>query len=260
MKVHVVLQPPKTKRNSLKHSNLNASKTEQVHSGCLICKGELIYTPTFLSEEKCVVCGLSKETNVKCVNNHYICDKCHSNEILGIVEQVLIESTMIDPIKLAARVFELPNLNMHGPEYHSIVPGVIVTAYQNKTEKRDVFKINEAIRRGKDTKGGSCGFNGNCGAAVGTGVAVSIIEGATPMSKTGRGNAMLTTGNALIKVSKYEGPRCCKRDSIASIESFMESTHYFEGLQKTNYICKQHKYNKSCMGIKCTYFPLKTSL
>lgn len=238
-----------------RNTNLLTSTKGNIRSGCLICQGELIYSPKTQSEEKCMVCGLTEETNVKCINGHYICDECHSGEILGVIEQILTESSLIDPIMLAQQIFELPNLYMHGPEYHSIVPAVLVTAHQNKTGNRDILKIKEAIRRGKDTTGGSCGFNGNCGAAVGTGVAISIIEGATPMSKAERGNANRATGYALLEVSKYDGPRCCKRDSIASIESLIATTSYFEGIEGSNYICKQYKNNKDCIGIKCPYFP-----
>ncbi|HEY5587943.1 MAG TPA: DUF5714 domain-containing protein, partial [Candidatus Paceibacterota bacterium] len=124
----------------------------------------------------------------------------------------------------------------------------------------EISKIKEAIRRGKDTKGGSCGFNGSCGAAVGTGTAVSIIEGVTPMSKAERGNANLATGYALIEISKHGGPRCCKRDSITSIESFVNITKYFNDIKKTNYVCKQYKNNKDCIGIKCPYLPKKVML
>ncbi|WP_291633163.1 DUF5714 domain-containing protein [Clostridium sp.] len=242
------------------NSSCCSCEPDEIKSGCVICEGKLIYTPETLTLEKCMICGSIIETNVKCVNDHFVCDKCHSSEILGVVEQILLESSLQDPIKLAEKIFELANLNMHGPEYHSIVPAVLVTAYQNKTGNRQVSKIKEAIRRGKDTKGGSCGFNGSCGAAVGTGTAVSIIEGVTPMSKAQRSNANLATGYALIEISKHGGPRCCKRDSITSIESFINTTKYFNDMEKTNYICKQYKNNKDCIGIKCPYLPKKNML
>ena len=133
---------------------------------------------------------------------------------------------------LAQKVFELPGLNMHGPEYHSIVPAVLVAAWQNLAGKKDASKIMEGIRRGKDIKGGACGFNGNCGAAVGAGTAVSIIESVTPMAKSERGAANIATGSALLEIDKYGGPRCCKREAITSIESFIQTTGYFKALRQ----------------------------
>lgn len=234
-------------------SSINMSKNT---AGCILCGSELVYT-TAPHTETCELCNKSFTANVKCSQGHYVCDSCHSMDILGKVEQLLANSTSEDPVELAENIFSLSELNMHGPEYHSITPAVLVTAYQNLSGSRDLSKIREAIRRGKDTKGGSCGYNGSCGAGVGSGVAVSIIEGATPMSKTIRGNANLATAYALLEIGKYGGPRCCKRDSMLSIESFIKSTDYFRDLLKKNHVCKQYKRNKDCLGIRCPYFPVK---
>ncbi|MHB1394790.1 MAG: DUF5714 domain-containing protein [Clostridia bacterium] len=231
-----------------------SGKTE----GCIICEKELIYR-TDTANERCMICGQSYETYVKCPEGHYVCDRCPSADILGNVERLLVNNSIEKPVELAEKVFELPGLNMHGPEYHSIVPAIIVTAYRNITGNRDITKIKEAIRRGKDTKGGSCGFNGNCGATVGTGIAVSILGNATPMSKVERGNANKATSFALLEISKHGGPRCCKREAITAIESFMHITSYFENVEKHEYQCVQYTKNKDCIGIKCPYFPKKYS-
>ena len=225
--------------------------------GCLICGSELVYTSNAPSKEICSICGLQFHTYVKCPQGHFVCDTCHSLDILGKVEQLLAASDEKNPAALAQKVFELPGLNMHGPEYHSIVPAVLVSAWQNLTGRKDASKIREAIRRGKDIKGGACGFYGSCGAGVGAGTAVSIIESATPMSKDERGAANMATGYALLEIGRHGGPRCCKRDAITSIESFMQTTGYFNGLQEKEYICKQYGKNKDCIRQKCPYFPAK---
>lgn len=232
---------------------LNASKST---AGCIICGSRLVYT-TEPHTETCILCNKSFEASVKCSQGHYICDTCHCKDILGKVEQLLANSSSKDPIELAESIFSLPEFNMHGPEYHSIVPAVLIAAYQNLSGSRDFSKIREAIRRGRDTKGGSCGYNGSCGAAVGSGVAVSIIESATPMSRVNRGNANLATAYALLEIGKYGGPRCCKRDSMLSIESFINSTDYFKDLSKKSHVCTQYKQNKDCLGIRCPYHPAK---
>ncbi len=228
-----------------------SKKTE----GCMICGQELEYSSDSTSKELCDICGNTFETHVRCPNGHFICDTCHSLDILGKVEHLLISSSETNPVKLVQKVFELPGLNMHGPEYHSIVPAVLVTAHQNISGKKDSLKIKEAIKRGKDIKGGSCGFLGNCGSATGAGIAVSIIEGATPMSSSKRGNANIATGHALLEIGRHGGPRCCKREAITSIESFMNVTDYFNGIPKSEYVCKQYGKNKDCINAKCPYFP-----
>lgn len=243
-------------------SNNKAVKTElcsccepRETEGCLICGCELLYSFDNPSKETCDICSLEFETYVKCPEGHYICDVCHSLDILEKVEQLLTVSSESNPIVLAQRVFELPGLNMHGPEYHSIVPAVLVAAYQNLSSNKDTSKIKEAIKRGRDIKGNSCGFLGNCGSGVGAGIAASIIEGATPMSRKERGAANRATGYALLEISKYEGPRCCKREAITSIESFMNVTEYFNSLQDAKYTCSQYGKNKDCIKKKCPYFP-----
>ncbi|HEX2946301.1 MAG TPA: DUF5714 domain-containing protein [Clostridia bacterium] len=223
--------------------------------GCLICGSELVYTSGAVKKEFCVICGREFESNVKCKNGHYVCDACHRSDILEKVEKLLQSSMENNPVKLAKKVFGLAGLNMHGPEYHSIVPAILVAAWQNNSGKKDASKIREAIRRGTDIKGGSCGFGGNCGAGVGAGIAVSIIEGATPMSGVGRSAANRATGQALIDISMNVGPRCCKREAVTSIESFMKSTDYFAGFSGTKYICSQYGKNKDCIHQRCPYFP-----
>lgn len=223
-------------------------------TGCVVCGSELVYSEQ-PSKEKCLVCGKTFETNVKCKNGHYVCDDCHRADILTKVERYLNDTAEQDPIALAKKVFDLPGLKMHGPEYHSIVPAILVTAYQNKNHIHDPAAVKEAIRRGKEIAGGSCGYSGGCGAALGTGIASSILEKATPMSAGPRGNALKTSGQALLAISRYGGPRCCKRDAVTSIETFIQNSGYFDGAEISGYVCKQFGNNKDCLGIKCPYFP-----
>jgi hypothetical protein len=171
------------------------------------------------------------------------------------MEALLTKSTETNPILLADQVFHLPTMKMHGPEHHSMVPAVIETAYQNLKGTRDLSKIRETIRRGKDIKGGSCGYHGACGACVGTGIAESVHRGAKPSSKEERGGAMKATGSALLAISEFGGPLCCKRDSIASIENYMQTSQRFEGAEPAQYICSFSKYNNGCLTTDCPYFP-----
>ena len=77
-----------------------------------------------------------------------------------------------------------PNVKMHGPEHHFLVPAVLLVAYYNikKDPKQKTTKIRMATKRSSQILGGFCGFYGNCGAAVVTGIFVSLIIDATPLS------------------------------------------------------------------------------
>lgn len=234
-----------------------AGDEEKFTSGCMICGEELVYNTQKSVTAKCYYCGKEEETYVTCKNSHYVCDECHRKNVLELVEEICISTDIKDPIELANKIFEIPGLNMHGPEYHSIVPAVLVASYQNAVGEKSPANIREAIKRGKDTKGGYCGTHGACGAAIGAGAAYSIINEVSPMSKESRGNANLITAQALLEIGKLGGPRCCKRETILSLESAKESIDVFKNMDGAKYICSQYKDNKDCLRNKCPYFPGK---
>jgi len=220
----------------------------------MVCGQDLIYLKE-KTEENCMICGLSFSTHARCTKGHYVCDTCHSKDTLERVEALLANSQDMDPVRLALKIFGIPGLNMHGPEYHSIVPAILIAALQNVNKSRSIPVIHEAIERGRSVKGGSCGLHGNCGAGVGAGIAVSILEEANPLSTISRSAANRATALALLAISGNAGPRCCKRDAVTSIESFIDSTDYFKDIPYDTYICKQFAGNKSCMGKSCPYHP-----
>jgi hypothetical protein len=171
------------------------------------------------------------------------------------MEELLMKSSEKNPVRLAKMVFDLPTMKMHGPEHHSMVPAVLETAHQNILGIRDIGKIKEAIRRGKDVKGGSCGYHGNCGACVGAGIAESIYLGATPKSREERGKAMIATSKALLAVSELGGPLCCKRDSITSIKTYMGMSDRYDEADDYQFSCSYSRYNPDCLALECPYFP-----
>lgn len=226
----------------------------QVQSGCVICGAPLVYGSEPV-QHTCDICGKPFVSNVACREGHYVCDNCHGGDALQQMENLLLSTDESDPIRLADQIFHLPTMKMHGPEHHSLVPGVLETAYQNRMGIRDEGKIKEALRRGKDIKGGSCGYHGNCGACVGVGIAESIHLGAKPSSKEERGRTMKATANALLAVSELGGPLCCKRDSITAIETYMKDSDRFAGVEKATFICSFSQYNRGCLEMDCPYYP-----
>ena len=146
---------------------------ENVSHGCMICGGKMIYG-THPRKLKCDICGEEFVSNMECEQGHYVCDACHKGDVLDHMELLLVKSTEVNPIRLAKKIFDMPTMKMHGPEHHSMVPAVLETASQNISGNRDLTRIKEAIRRGIDIKGGSCGYHGNCGACVGVGIAESL--------------------------------------------------------------------------------------
>ncbi len=232
------------------------SDTDHI-SGCMVCGRELYCIPDKLLRATCFYCGRVETTSVFCLAGHYVCNECHRKDILDIVESVCNESDLGDPLALALKIFALPELHMHGPEYHSIVPAVLVAAYCNCAGEEKGPAIREAISRGKEIFGGICGTHGACGACIGIGIAYSIIHRVTPYSEKSRGRANYMTALALMAISRFGGPRCCKRDSILAIEAAREHFGGFAhaAASAAKYICRQFANNDKCIGKRCPYHP-----
>lgn len=223
-------------------------------SGCIICGGELHNISGKALLAKCQLCGKEETTHTFCMNGHYVCDDCHRGEVLELVLDMLMENDSKDPIEIALSIFELKGLNMHGPEYHSIIPGVLVAAYGNVKGNKSRELIKEAMDRGKDINGGFCGSHGACGAALALGIASSVINQATPFSNEERCEVNRLTGLGLVAISEKGGARCCKRDGITSIKVFKDELGCFED-SGAEYICSQFPDNEVCIMTKCPYFP-----
>lgn len=231
----------------------NSEQNKQQNQNCAVCGVELVYHQTS-REMTCYYCGMTHPSKTSCANGHFVCDECHKVDILEQIYLKLVNSEETDPISLAERLFQLPDLKMHGPEYHSLVPGVLVAAYQNLTHNRNLHEIRESIERGRQVLGGSCGYLGNCGACTGPGIAESIFYNATPMSREGRGKAIQATAQALLAASELQGPRCCKREAVVSIESYQALTGRFGNEPLHQYQCTQSDDNQTCIRTLCPYY------
>lgn len=228
-------------------------------SGCLICGAELVYLKGF-EKVSCNLCGREFEADVKCNKGHFICNSCHSMSALDYIEQSCLQSTSINPLELALELMADPRIKMHGPEHHFLVAAVLLTAYYNLNgdgkAKKELLAL--AKKRSEKIPGGFCGFYGNCGAGVGTGLFISLITGSTPLSGESWGQANLMTARSLAALAESGGPRCCKRDSFLSIiEAVRFLKERFEvtlELPEQSY-CPFSTLNRECLGKRCRFFP-----
>ena len=227
------------------------------NSGCIICGGDLEY----FSEKttlKCYVCSKEYESNAQCKNGHYICDNCHRSDAVEYIENFCKNTPEIDPVKIINEVMKNPKVKMHGPEHHFLVPAALLACYYNIQNQHGTIaeKLLIAKERSNDILGGFCGFYGNCGAAVGTGIFMSIINNATPLSKNEWKLCNLMTAKSLENIANNGGPRCCKRDSFAALETaigFLEENLNVK-LPKSVIKCEFHQKNKECKKTECRYF------
>lgn len=188
-------------------------------TGCLVCGDEIIYSEV-VTTFTCFFCGVTKETNTSCRMGHYVCDACHNGSANDLIERYCSTTHSAHPLSIALTLMKNPVVKMHGPEHHFLVPAVLLAAYchADRSMKRDVTdKIREARKRAEEVKGGFCGFQGACGAAVGAGIFMSLITGATPLSDRERQLSNRITAECLRAIAENGGARCCKRESLWTI-------------------------------------------
>jgi len=221
---------------------------------CLICRAPLEYLGHSTSMV-CALCGKQRESAAQCVNGHYVCDECHTQGVDSIIG-LCLNSSSKNPFVIFSQLVDLPFCHMHGPEHHIMVGASLLTAYKNAGGNIDLEpSLTEMLRRGKLVPGGICGFWGSCGAAVSSGIFVSIVTGATPLSGAEWGLSNLMTSRSLAAMAAIGGPRCCKRNAfIAIIEAAKFCSEHFEIELETNgIVCTHYTKNNQCIGNKCPF-------
>lgn len=191
-----------------------------------------------------------------------VCSSCRDKSVKEVIYDWCLNSNRIDPIEMATHLMKFPGFKIHCPEHHFLVPAVLLSAYSNYTNnQKDKLEkwLMAARQRSEKVPGAFCGTHGSCGAAVGTGMFISIITGATPYKIEEWRLANSITGRSLLKMAVYGGPRCCKRVSFVAIQeacSFL--SEYFDiSLSVHEKIeCAFHSENQECLKNDCPFYPL----
>ena len=224
---------------------------------CVICKAPLEYLEKDI-EMECALCGKKEPSKTRCVNGHYVCNECHTKGMDTIVGLCLASSSK-DPIAIIREMMAQPFCHMHGPEHHVMVGSALLTAYKNAGGQIDLKEaLPEMQSRGKKVPGGVCGFWGACGAGISTGMFVSIISKASPLTKESWGLANRMTSESLAGIGQIDGPRCCKRNSYLAILTAVDyvKEHFGVEMEKPPVVCIHSDKNNQCIGKRCPFSPL----
>lgn len=230
--------------------------SEKMASGCMVCGDDLVYHRDTVTAF-CTYCGAAQETQTVCMNGHFVCDLCHAADALSVMRHILSESKEQDMVALFDLVRQHPSVPVHGPEHHSLVPAVMVTAYRN-SGFFDCDLLTPAIHRGAGVPGGNCGFSGVCGTASGVGIGISLILEASPITPKERQMAQKAASRVLTALSRFEAARCCQRDGWTALKIASELSKEMTGVYlpaEAPLLCTQQKQNSECMGKGC---PLMT--
>ena len=226
-------------------------------TGCLICGKDIVY----LDQGKTMTCEICKKeyhTVSLCEENHFVCDICHQMDAISYITSQALSATSRNPVEIAKSMMEYAFVNMHGPEHHYLACSALLSAFKNSGGSIDLeASIEVARQRTRNLPGGICGLWGCCGAGVSSGIFVSIITGATPLSIAEWSHSNQMTSNSLLEISKNGGPRCCKRNvyiSILSAIDFVNDTFGIEMERSSDIRCTFNANNATCKKEECLFF------
>ncbi|MGD0535051.1 MAG: DUF5714 domain-containing protein [Methanoregula sp.] len=230
-------------------------------TGCMVCGKPLHYLES-PEQHECAYCHKVQMANAVCVDGHFVCDRCHQLGADDAIEQYCTKTTETDPIRMAITLMQNPVVNMHGPEHHFLVPAVLLAAYCNITGQPDrkAKLIATARERAGMIKGGACGFMGDCGAAVGTGIFISLVTGATPLSHREWQQANLVVAKSLMTIAMHGGPRCCKRNTFLAIQgavAFAAENLDVKIPIDPKVTCQFYGMNAECRTTDCPFYPVR---
>lgn len=221
---------------------------------CLICKAPLEYLKEDI-EMECELCHKKEMSKTRCQNGHYVCNACHMQGIDSLMGMCLQEMSG-NPIEILNKMMAMPFCHMHGPEHHIIVGSALLTAYKNSGGDIELKKaLIEMQSRGKQVPGGTCGFWGACGAAISSGIFISIITGSTPLKVKEWGLSNLMTAKSLGEIGRIGGPRCCKRNSFLAMTSAIEFVKENLGIvmESSSIKCTHSSSNNQCIKQRCPF-------
>ena len=225
--------------------------------GCMVCGARLEYLET-TEAMRCSFCDRTLKSAARCVEGHFVCDDCHVDGAPEAILSMTTASGERDMIRLFESVRKHPSIPVHGPEYHALVPAVVVAAARNSGLTLDERHIRTAIERGRTVAGGACGFMGACGAALGVGTAFSIVLGANPLTGEKRHIVHSVTISVLKEIGALKAARCCQRDSWIALGAAARLSRDTLGVELTasnDVVCRQMATNHDCLGAECPFWP-----
>lgn len=162
---------------------------------------------------------------------------------------------------IAVELLALPELPMHCPDHHFLVPAALLTA-AHRAAGHDRAALDRDLRKARariaSLKGGICGEYGCCGAAVGAGVFASIWNKTAPLSKEHWAAGNQLTARCLASIATVEGPRCCKRVTYLTLRAALPACRELLGLDLGEFpqlSCQHHQRSKECREQDCPFYP-----
>ncbi len=222
-------------------------------SGCLVCGQPVQYLAAEV-RQTCAFCGGVFMAPARCAAGHYICDACHTRDAEVFLEHICTVTSKTDLIELLQEIRRHPAIPLHGPEHHLMVPGIILAAYRNRGGQVPRTMLQTALRRGKTVPGGYCAYTGGCGAALGVGIAFSLILRASPVKARERQQVQQVMQAVIQAQAEFTAARCCQRDSWLALKTAAALSATFLPITLQAELplrCQQAHLNQECLGSEC---------
>lgn len=188
-----------------------------------------------------------------------ICPDIKSNDPIEKAMAMCLESKSKNPIEMMKIMMEYPGVPFHGPVHHVLVPFAVLTAYKNSGGELDLpAALNMAYKRGSIIPAAVCGHWGSCGAALGCGIAFSIITKDGPLAGEIWSKDQIMVSNCLSSIAQYGGPRCCKRDTYLAIPVAAKFFEDYLGVKieiPEKITCFVSEKNSVCLKEVCPFNP-----
>lgn len=242
-----------------KHLNADAFRHS---SGCMVCGKPIVYLDQD-APRTCRFCAGTFPANAQCADGHFVCDTCHSSEVLEVVRHICVTTDQTDMTALSETIRAHPAFPVHGPEHHFMVPGVILAAYRNAGGIIADEAILNGIDRGRSIPGGTCAFWGCCGAAAGAGIALAIILGGNPLIADKRRIVQQAVGEINAAIALTEAARCCRRETLTVLGKTAEiAGRLFSVPLAANDPgnCGQIRKNQECITDACPFWKTKIDI
>ncbi len=226
-------------------------------SGCMICGKPIIMLPA-PENLTCHYCGKSERVESCCEEGHFVCDQCHIRAVAAIIKSVCLETREKDVLAIMRDLRARPEFPTHGPHHHPMVPGVLLAGYRNNGGAVSDEQIITGIARGALIPGASCSFFGIDGAAIGVGIAFSVIFGATPFNGEKRQAVQQIVNRVSARIAENPFARCCQRETwIAFKEAQLIAAELLPAPipAETEIQCDQFSRADHCAGRKCPLMP-----
>lgn len=220
---------------------------------CVVC-GSGTVGP---KEGACTLCGRIGTLSV-CGSGHMLCGECVDAVAFDGIHRVCSDSSSSNPYAVFMQIMDDGKLRMHDYKHHVAVGASLLAAHRNAGADIDLgVMLNEMRKRGSKVPPGSCGFMGNCGAAVSVGIFLSILTGTTPYSEDTWGDVNLATAQCLIQMALVGGPRCCKRNSFIALRVGARIASEKFGSEMDvpeDPVCDMSDRNSECIRERCPFY------